>query len=121
VDSKDHYITVVQENNPKYVLVTPEQLKIFNSTLQPVVNKTLEYPVNVIADIYQFSSTDHKIGLVSAENSKIYLYNSDGSLYRGFPLKGTTRFSIGFLKSSAYRFNLITGGENNYLYNYRVE
>ncbi|MDN5291402.1 MAG: hypothetical protein PWQ06_1641 [Anaerophaga sp.] len=121
VDGNNHYFTIIQENNPKYVLVTPEQLKIFNSTLQPIVNKTLEYPVNVIADIYQFSSTDHKIGLVSTENSKIYLYNSDGSLYQGFPLKGTTRFSIGFLKSSAYRFNLITGGENNYLYNYRVE
>jgi len=121
VDTKDHYMTVIQEHNPKYVLVAPKQLKIFNSDLQPLVNKTLENPVNVIADIYQFSSTDYKIGLVSEETSKIYLYNSDGSLYRGFPLKGTTRFSIGFLKSSAYRFNLITGGENNYLYNYRVE
>ena len=47
--------------------------------------------------------------------------NADGSLYEGFPLEGSTRFSIGYFKSSDSRFNLIVGSENNFLYNYSIE
>lgn len=121
VENQPHYFAILYDNKPKYVIVTAEQLKIYNNNLHPEVNKKLESPVKVIADIYHFSSTDYKIGLVSEKESKIFLYNSDGTLYKGFPLKGTSRFSIGFLKSSAYRFNLITGGDYNFIYNYRVE
>ncbi|PWD99475.1 DUF3352 domain-containing protein [Marinilabilia rubra] len=119
--SNNHFFLLLHENDPEYVLVSPEKLLILNSEYEPKVEETLEQRVEPVADLYKFSSSDHKIGLVSEDNSVIYLYNSDGSLYKGFPLKGTSRFSIGFLKSSAYRFNLITGGENNYIYNYRVE
>ena len=77
--------------------------------------------MKVNGDMYRFSSRDHKVGMVDSSETNIYLFNQDGSLYKGFPLEGTSRFSIGFLKTSAYRFNLITGGENNYIYNYRVE
>ncbi len=121
VENDEHFFLLLYEGNPKYVFVTPDNIKIYNSKLELKVDSEFEVPVRPIADVYRLSSTDHKIGLVSADESKIYLYNADGSVYKGFPLKGTSRFSIGFLKSSAYRFNLITGGENNYIYNYRVE
>ncbi|MGQ1889572.1 DUF3352 domain-containing protein [Thermophagus sp. OGC60D27] len=121
VENSEHYFTLLHENNPQYILVTPNQLHIYNTSLRSVVNKAFDQPIKVFADIYKFSSSDFKIGLVSETNRKIYLFNNDATLYKGFPLKGTTRFSIGFLKSSAYRFNLITGGENNFIYNYRVE
>ena len=121
VENSQHFLTVLHENNPQYIMVTPEEMKIYNTSFKAVVDKKFDHPIKVYTDIYKFSSSDHKIGLVSQSGSKIYLFNSDGSLYKGFPLKGTTRFSVGFLKSSAYRFNLITGGENNFIYNYRVE
>jgi hypothetical protein len=111
----------MHRNNPRYVFITPEDFKIYNADLNIVAEETPGQRIQTIGDIYQFSATDRKIGLVSEDASLIYLYNGDGTLYKGFPLKGTSRFSIGFLKSSAYRFNLITGGENNYIYNYRVE
>lgn len=119
--SGNHFFLLLHQNAPEYALVGSEKLLILNSQFEPKVEKTLPVKVLTMADLYKFSSSDHKIGLVGEEKSEIFLYNSDGTLYKGFPLKGTSRFSIGFLKSSAYRFNLITGGENNYIYNYRVE
>jgi hypothetical protein len=121
LEQNEHSFVLMHSNNPRYVFITPDDFKIYNSELKVVAEEKPGQRIQTIGDIYQFSATDHKIGLVSEDASLIYLYNSDGSLYKGFPLKGTSRFSIGFLKSSAYRFNLITGGENNYIYNYRVE
>jgi hypothetical protein len=121
LEKKEHSFVLMHRNNPRYVFITPEDFKIYNADLNIVAEETPGQRIQTIGDIYQFSATDRKIGLVSEDASLIYLYNGDGTLYKGFPLKGTSRFSIGFLKSSAYRFNLITGGENNYIYNYRVE
>ena len=77
--------------------------------------------VGAMPDIYKFSSTDIKIGICDTGRSRIYLINADGSLYDGFPLEGTTRFSIGYFAGSDSRFNLIVGGNNNFLYNYSIK
>ncbi len=119
--SKEHSLVLLHNNSPRYVIIAPDHFSIYNANMKKTAEQKTDKTMETVGDVYQFSATDHKIGLVSKDSSLIYLFNSDGSLYKGFPLKGTSRFSIGFLKSSAYRFNLITGGENNYIYNYRVE
>ncbi len=118
---QDHFFCVSTGNNPKYVFISESRMDIVEPGLKKKV--TIDFPKPMLShvDFYQFSADDLKLGVVSKDGTAIYLYNSNGSLYKGFPLKGTSRFSIGFLKSSAYRFNLVTGGDNNYLYNYRVE
>jgi hypothetical protein len=117
----DHTFELLHSNDPKYVLVSPNIMEIYSSNYKRVSSVEFSEPVLPSVVVYKFTASDHKLGIVGGNREKIFLYNSDGSLYKGFPLKGTSRFSIGFLKSSAYRFNLITGGENNYIYNYRVE
>jgi len=77
--------------------------------------------ISEMPDIYKFSAADIKIGLTDQSRNRIYLINSDGSLYEGFPLEGTTRFSIGYFAGSDSRFNLIVGSANNFLYNYSIE
>lgn len=72
-------------------------------------------------DIYKFSASDVKIGITDQPRNRIYLINSDGTLYEGFPLEGTTRFSIGYFAGSDSRFNLIVGSENSFLYNYSID
>lgn len=106
---------------PRYLLTTENQLRLIDQEHKSLFYVSFENKIHPLADIYRFSASDTKFGVVEQEGGKIHLINSDGSHYQGFPLKGNSRFSIGFLKSSAYRFNLITGGPYNYLYNYRVE
>ncbi len=110
-----------QNSSSRYVFVTPDKLKIFKNSGKEIVSKTFNKKMALTIDKYQFSSGNFKLGLREQNGQHIYLINSDGSTYKGFPLRGSSRFSIGFLKSSSSRFNLVVGGDNNYIYNYRVE
>jgi hypothetical protein len=75
----------------------------------------LEGPVFFI-----FSASDRKIGVTDPARKLIYLVDKKGKSMEGFPLKGASVFSIGKL-SERGDFRLIVGGEDNYLYNYRIE
>jgi hypothetical protein len=88
-------------------------LSLFNLALN---EKTLENPC-----VFSFSSKVKKIGVTSPSSNKIYLFNNNGSLYKGFPLDGCTGFSIDFISDDQSRFNLLVGSPDGYLYNYLVE
>jgi hypothetical protein len=70
---------------------------------------------------YYFSYSDRKLGVVSKREKLIYLINNDGSLYKGFPLRGSTLFSIGNFTSTTSQFNLVVGSDENFLLNYIVQ
>jgi hypothetical protein len=70
---------------------------------------------------YYFSYSDRKLGVVSKSKNLIYLINNDGKVYKGFPLRGSTLFSIGYFSSSTSQFNLVVGSDENFLLNYIVQ
>ncbi len=105
----------------RYVFILPNSFKIFDRSGKELVNKSFSNTMSLTIDKYQFASNNFKFGLLGNRNHHIYLLNSDGTTYKGFPLRGNSRFSIGFLKTSSSRFNLVVGGDNNYIYNYIVE
>ncbi|MBI4647475.1 MAG: hypothetical protein HY738_13025, partial [Bacteroidia bacterium] len=69
---------------------------------------------------YLFPDNIRKIGISNTLSNEIFLFNSDGSVYEGFPLEGKTSFSIGHLSQNALKFNLIVGSSDGFLYNYEV-
>ncbi|MBS2213068.1 DUF3352 domain-containing protein [Carboxylicivirga mesophila] len=111
------------EHNGKlhYQLVEPHCVTCFTSDGKEVLKKEFDNEINLNVDLYRFSAQNIKLGVSEKVNGHIHLLNADGRTYKGFPLKGNSRFSIGFLKSSASRFNLIVGGADNYIYNYQVD
>ncbi len=66
-----------------------------------------------------FGSNDKKIGFVDAGNGQIYILDSRGKTLKGFPLPGSTPFSVG--KFTGNSFNLITGGRDSFVYNYELK
>ena len=117
-----HFFTLVNSgSDSRYVFVTEKLLISFNHEGKKKMEVLFEQPIKLHADLYQFSANDLKLGVVDQDAGKVHLINDDGTSYRGFPLRGNSRFSIGFLKSSTYRFNLIVGGDHNFLNNYRIE
>jgi hypothetical protein len=102
---------------PEFVLVQGNVLKVLNQEGEKVFDFKVREQISEMPDIYKFSASDVKIGITDRSRNLIYLINADGSLYEGFPLEGTTRFSIGYFAGSDSRFNLIVGSENNFLYN----
>ncbi len=125
IDSdEEHYFissNITDKHGNELIILTHDHLNLYTNKGDNIFSKEIVGNISLVADIYQFSSKDKKIGVYDEENQKIYLFNNNGNLYKNFPLKGKSRFSIGFLSSSSSQFNLIVGGDNNYLYNYRIE
>jgi hypothetical protein len=122
--SANHFFSMedlTRDGIPEVIFADGDELDIVKQDGKRLFSFKVKEGISDMPDIYKFSSSDVKIGITDRSRNKIYLINSDGSLYEGFPLEGSTRFSIGYFKGSESRFNLIVGSENNFLYNYSIE
>jgi hypothetical protein len=122
--SPDHFFSMedlTRDGIPEFLFVDGNELDVFKQDGKRLFNYKVKGGISDMPDIYKFSSSDVKIGISDRSRNRIYLINSDGTLYEGFPLEGSTRFSIGYFKDSDSRFNLIVGSENSFLYNYSIE
>jgi hypothetical protein len=106
---------------PEFIVADGDELSVFYQDGKRLFSYKVRGEISEMPDIYKFSASDVKIGISDRSRNRIYLVNSDGSLYEGFPLEGSTRFSIGYFAGSDSRFNLIVGSTNNFLYNYSIE
>ena len=106
---------------PEFIFTDGDELEVVHQDGKKMFSFSVKGRISDIPDIYKFSASDVKIGITDRSRNRIYLINSDGSLYEGFPLEGSTRFSIGYFAGSDSRFNLIVGSANNFLYNYSIE
>jgi hypothetical protein len=109
------------DGTPDYIFLDNNNLSVYKSNGELIFEKKFDGNITQRPVYYQFSYIDRKIGLVSDEKNTIYLLNNNGDQYKGFPLEGTTLFTIGYFDLTSSRFNLIVGGRNNFLYNYAVE
>ena len=106
---------------PEYIFADGNELRVLQQDGKKLFSYRVRDNISDMPDIYKFSASDIKIGITDRSRNRIYLINADGSLYEGFPLEGSTRFSIGYFAGSDSRFNLIVGSTNNFLYNYSIE
>jgi hypothetical protein len=108
------------DGKSEFIYLDNGKLTVFNADQSKLFSYKFDEPVFTRPQIYQFSSTDRKLGVVSANVNLIFLFNNNGELYKGFPLQGNTPFSIGHFGDSLSKFNLVVGSKDNFLYNYRV-
>ncbi len=104
-----------------YIFLDGNILAAFNMDKTEILNFSFANDIKQAPIYFNFSYSDRKIGVVDDTEHKIYLLNQDGSLFKGFPLEGSTLFSIGYLENQNGVFDLIVGGRNNFLYNYSVQ
>ena len=103
-----------------YIFADKNKLEIFKKNGDKIFDYTFKEHITYPPVYYYFSYDDRKLGVVTKSSGQIYLFNSNGNIYKGFPLKGSTSFSIGYLGGSHNQFNLIVGSQYNFLYNYSV-
>jgi hypothetical protein len=103
-----------------YIFIDKNRLEVFNNDGSPMFSHEFTVPILHSPSYYHFSRQNRKIGVVASGLGQIYLLNSDGELYQGFPLLGRSPFTIGFLQTGQGNFQLIVGSDNNFLYNYSV-
>lgn len=121
----DHYFAMAdleQRGSGNYVIVNDGLLNVYNFRGRILYTKRFDKAELSRPYFYKFAVNLTKIGIHNESSNEIYLMNGlDGEMYKDFPLVGTSPFSIGFLATSSWRFNLVVGGENNSMYNYKVK
>jgi len=103
-----------------YIFLDNKKLAVHRENGSELFDYKFDEKIESSPVYYYFSYDDRKLGVVSRTSNEIYLFNSNGSVYNGFPLNGNTPFTIGYLESSRNQFNLIVGNRYNFLYNYSV-
>lgn len=117
----NHYITIADINQnqvPDVIYTNENALTIwydFNKSKTIEVEGQLSPPVT-----FAFSANNYKIGLTDYEHNDLYLFDADGSMYKDFPLKGATLFSITLLNNPTDPFNLIAGSRDGFIFNYQI-
>jgi len=103
-----------------YIFLDNAKLAVHKQNGTEIFDYKFDQKIDSPPVYYYFSYDDRKLGIVSRVSNEIYLFNNNGTIYDGFPLKGNTPFTIGYLGSSHNQFNLIVGTKYNFLYNYSV-
>jgi hypothetical protein len=109
------------DNTNEFIFTSGKEFFVKNSLGAIKFSKEIIEKIEIKPVIYNFSATDNKVGIVCNKEGIIYLYNNDGSLYQGFPLEGSSAFSISSFPELKGKFNLIVGSKNNFIYNYSVQ
>lgn len=117
----NHFATILNINeNPLFDVIYSDkgEMKIlydlkkkFNYDFDGKISKAIPF---------EFSKTIHKVGITSFETKELFLFNGNGTIYKDFPLEGSTEFSISLLNNGGQKFNLIVGSSDGFLYNYEV-
>jgi hypothetical protein len=104
----------------EYIFIDGDMLYLYNRNNTELFSRKFDSsnlggPLNFI-----FSASDRKIGVIDLNNKLIYLLDKDGETMNGFPLMGASFFSIGKLVEKS-GWNLIVGGTDRFLYNYKID
>lgn len=104
-----------------YIFLNNNKLEVFTQDKKTIISYKTPEPVEHAPIYFSFTSNDKRIGLVSEKGSEIYLISNKGKLSKGFPLKGSSAFSISRLVENTDFFTIIVGSNDNFLYNYSLQ
>lgn len=111
---------ITGDSQPELIYVDSNRVSVFNFNGKKLFERKFNEPITQRPAFYKLSSTKIAIGITESESANIYLIDSKGQTLQGFPLRGKTRFSIGVMKSGQAYYNLIVGGNDQYLFNYKI-
>jgi hypothetical protein len=124
INNPDHFFVfqdISGDKRQEYVFTIGNTLLVKDYDGKRIFERAFQESIKHKPFIYEFSGKDKKIGIVQETEESVYLLNSDGGIYNGFPLKGSTLFSISNFPGLNAKFNLIVGNKDNFLYNYSVK
>lgn len=121
--SNQHFFTISNltgDSKLEYLFADKNQMKVFNSEGKEIFTKEYNSNISNCPSIYRFSKWKTEIGFCLKDDNQIHLIDAKGNNHKGFPVKGSTEFSIGFSKNKKKSFNLYVGDRKNFLLNYSV-
>ncbi len=105
----------------EYVFADKQNISAYKANKALIYDRDLEDLITEKPIIFNFTKKTQKIGVTCGNTNKIFLINSNGSLYNGFPLAGKTMFSIDYFSKDNDNFNLVVGSNDHFIYNYEIK
>ncbi|MFW6310121.1 MAG: hypothetical protein ACOC1D_03380, partial [Prolixibacteraceae bacterium] len=121
--SENHFFTSGDLNGDgvtDFVFVDGNRLEVMSENGKKLYDEKFDNPVVHPPHLYHFGTKTQKVGIVEAAANRIYLFDPDGELDSGFPLQGSSEFTIGVLSENSGQLNLVVGSEGGSLYNYTM-
>ncbi|MDR2835830.1 MAG: WD40 repeat domain-containing protein [Bacteroidales bacterium] len=102
-----------------YIFTDKDEIFVYDNGKKLLFSYKFDGEILYSPAIYDFGENIY-IG-IATNSGKIYLINKKGELYDKFPLKGINEFSISYNFDRNSQFNLLVGGSENNLYNYKIK
>ena len=121
--TENHFFNIEDINHDgadEYIYIDEKKLIAYSNQGKEIFTYKFSSKILHAPSFYKFSSNNIGIGVTETQQNKIHIINEKGKLLEGFPLKGRTRFSVGLMSQGTGRFNLFVGGDDFYLYNYKL-
>ncbi len=122
--SPNHYFVVTDltsNGRNEYIFADNNFIAVYQPNGKLLWKKTFKGNISAAPSIYRFSKKSKEVGVCIGGLNKIHLLNAKGKSHTGFPLKGNTKFSVGFTKKDDKGFHLFVGNNRNFLLNYDVK
>ncbi len=102
------------DGNREFIFVDAHRLMVFNQEKAPIMSYSFESEPEPTPQIFFFDTKDVRIGIRCTATNELHLINNGGADTEGFPLIGTSPFSIGKLNGDG-GLTLVCGNNKRYL------
>ncbi|MCF8228778.1 MAG: DUF3352 domain-containing protein [Bacteroidales bacterium] len=120
--SPEHYFLyedLDKSNGEDFIFLDGDRLLVFDRFKNVMVDYQFPNLIYQKPEVIRLSNRENLLGVVSAEENKLYLFDGQGNIVFDAGLTGSTRFAVGSLNNNK-DLNLIIGDEN-VLYNYLIK
>lgn len=120
--SSKHLFTVSDLNGngiPDFIFVDENKLEVIDENGKKLYSEKFDNTITEAPNVYTFSANQKMVGVSDAKAGKIYLFKPDGKLYDGFPMRGSSAFSIGALTQG--QLSVVVGSDNGKLFSYGLK
>ncbi|MFI5219856.1 MAG: DUF3352 domain-containing protein [Bacteroidia bacterium] len=108
------------DGSPEYIFTERDQVAVYNTKMELLFTRSFN---EVFIDYVQYFKTPggkSYIGLCSSVSNKIFLLKGDGTIVNGFPVKGSTPFTIEQLNNDGKNY-LVVAGNDSKIYVYSID
>jgi len=113
------YKNITGDSYPEYIYLDSKGLSVFNRDNTSVFSYEFEDSVKRNLQFFSTDKSSWSIAVSSYQNNEIYLFDNEGNVSRGFPIKAVGEFYMGVIRNDGLRY-LICGSTDGNLHAYKL-
>jgi len=114
------YADVNRDGKSDYIFIDGVDLHVYNYAYKRLFDYRFSNQITEAPSYYVFSSHLAGVGVVDKQAGKVYMFNSQGKQFNGYPYPGVTPFTISTLTGYT-GFHLVVGNFDGFLYTYQLK